>query len=88
MSKGRRFIALAASAMLLSVVSVGSPGALAEGPGRPKTTGYLNFGDTPKAGKPPMTADELVKLKKDLAAKRDQALKSKSGASSGQPTKP
>ncbi len=89
MSKGGRFTALAALAMLLSVVSVGSPGALAEGPGRPKTRGYLAVEDVPpRPEKPAMTADELVKLKKDLAAKRDQALKGKSGAGAGQAAKP
>jgi hypothetical protein len=32
-----------------------------------------------------MTADDQMKLKKELSAKRDQALKGKAGASAGQP---
>ena len=90
MSKGGKFIALAASAIPLSVVSLGSPGALAEQAGRPKTTGYLSLEDTPQwPTKPAMSADEQLKLKKDLSAKRDHlAPKGKSGAGSGQPVKP
>ena len=73
MSKGGRFIALAASAILLSVVSLGSLGALAEEAGRPKTTGYPAVEDVPpRPEKPAMTADELSKLKKDLTAARDR----------------
>src|ERR1035437_8728018 len=64
MSKGGRFIALAASAILLSVVSLGPLGARAEVPGRPKTTGYPAVEDVPtRPEKPAMTADELSKLK-------------------------
>jgi hypothetical protein len=91
MSKGGRFIALAASAILLFVVSLGSLGALAEEPGRPKTTGYPAVEDVPpRPEKPAMTADEQVKLKKELSATRDhhQAPKRKSGAGAGQPVKP
>jgi hypothetical protein len=90
MSKGRRFIALAASAILLSVVSLGSQGALAEEAGRPKTTGYPAVQDvSPRPEKPAMTADEQLKLKKALSAARDQqAPKGKSGAGAGQPVKP
>ena len=89
MSKGGRLIELAASAILLSVVSFGSQGALAEEASRPKTTGYPNLGDKPpKAAKPPMTADDLLTLKKELAAKRDHlAPKGKSGVGAGQPVK-
>jgi hypothetical protein len=90
MSKGGRFIALAASAILLSVGSLGSQGALAEEPGRPKTTGYPAVEDVPpRPEKPAMTADEQVKLKKELSATRDhQAPKGKSGAGARQPVKP
>ena len=90
MSKGGRFIALAASAILLSVASLGSPGALAEEPGRTKTTGYPAVEDvTPRPEKPAMTADQQLKLKKELSATRDhQAPKGKSGAGTGQPVKP
>ena len=87
MSKGGRFIALAASAMLLSVVSLGSLGALAEEPGRPKA-GYPTL-EPLRPEKPAMTADEQVKLKNELSATRDHhAPKGKSGAGARQPVKP
>jgi hypothetical protein len=83
MSKGGRFIALAASAMLLS----GSLGALAEEPGRPKA-GYPTL-EPQRPEKPAMTADEQVKLKNELSATRDHhAPKGKSGAGARQPVKP
>jgi hypothetical protein len=87
MSKGGRFIALAASAILLSLASLGSPGALAEDK---KTTGYLAVEDVPpRPEKPAMTADGQLRLKKELSATRDhQAPKGKSGAGAGQPIKP
>lgn len=90
MLKGGRFIALAASAILLSVVSLGPLGARAEEPGRPKTTGYPAVEDVPpRPEKPAMTADELSKLKKELNATRDrQSSKARGGAASPQPTKP
>ena len=80
---------LAASAILLSV-ALGPLGARAEQPGRPKTTGYPAVEDVPsRPEKPAMTADEQLKLKKDLSATRDhQAPKAKSGAGSRQPQKP
>jgi hypothetical protein len=89
MPKGGRFITLAASAILLSVVSFGSGGALAEEPGRPKA-GYPAVEDVPpRPKKPAMTADDQVKLKKELSDKRDrQAPTGKSGAGTGQPVKP
>ena len=68
-----RLTALAASAMLLSVVSLGPLGARAEEPGRPKTTGYPAVEDVPpRPEKPAMTADELPKLKRALSAARDR----------------
>jgi hypothetical protein len=90
MSKGGRFIALAASAILLSVVSLGSMGVLAEEQGRSKTTGYPAVEDVPpRPEKPAMTADEQMKLKKALSATRDrQTSKGKPGAGAGQPVKP
>jgi hypothetical protein len=43
----------------------------------------------PRPEKPAMTADEQLKLKKELSAARDhQAPKGKSGAGAGQPVKP
>jgi hypothetical protein len=90
MSKGGRFIALAASAILLSVVSLGPLGARAEELGRPKTTGYPTVEDVPpRPAKPAMTADELLKLKKELITARDrQASKARGGAERPQPIKP
>jgi hypothetical protein len=92
MSKGGRIIALAASAsaILLSVVSLGPLGARAEQPGRPKTTGYPAVEDVPpRPEKPAMTADEQLKLKKELSATRDrQAPRGKASGGAGQPVKP
>jgi hypothetical protein len=66
-----RFTVLAASAILLSVVSLASPDARAEETGRPKTTGYPAVEDVPlRPEKPAMTADEQLKLKKELSAPR------------------
>src|ERR1700740_3336909 len=90
MSKGGRFIALAASAILLAVVSLGSLGALAEERGRPKATGYPAVEDVPpRPEKPAMTADEQLKLKKELSATRDrQAPKGKARGAPGHPFTP
>jgi hypothetical protein len=89
MSKRGRFMALAASAMLLSIVSLAPLGSRAEEPAHPKTTGYPAVGDVPpRPDKPAMTADEMSKLKKDLNAARDrQAPKGKSSAGTA-PAKP
>ena len=68
-----RFTVLAASARLLSVVSLAPLDARAEEPGRPKTTGYPAVEDVPpRPEKPAMTADEQLKLKKELSAARDR----------------
>jgi hypothetical protein len=68
MSNDGRFTALAASAILLSVAL-----ARAEEPGHPKTTGYPAVQDVPpRPEKPAMTADEQLKLKKELSAARDR----------------
>jgi hypothetical protein len=85
-----RLTALAASAILLSVVSLAPLDARAEEPGRPKTTGYPDLGDMPpKPEKPATTADELSKLKKELSATRDrQAPRGESGTGARQPVKP
>jgi hypothetical protein len=73
MSKGGIFTALAASAILLSVVSLALLDARAEEPGRPKTTGYPAVEDVPpRPEKPAMTADEQLKLKKELSGTRDR----------------
>jgi hypothetical protein len=47
MPKGGRFITLAASAVLLTVVSLVPLSSRAEEPGRPKATGYLDVEDVP-----------------------------------------
>jgi hypothetical protein len=89
MSEGGRFIALAASAILLSVVSLGPSGARAEEPVRP-TTGYPVL-EPSKPLKPAMTADELSKLKKDLGATRGRqtaAGKARGGATRAKSVKP
>jgi hypothetical protein len=73
MSKGGRFIALAASAILLSVVSLVSLSSQAEEREKPNTTGYPAVEDVPpRPDKPVMTADEQLKLKKELSATRDR----------------
>jgi hypothetical protein len=91
MSNGR-FTALAASAILLSVVVLAPLGTRAEEPGHPKTTGYPAVEDVPpRPEKPAMTADEQLKLKKELSATRDRQAsdgKAKGGAARAQPKKP
>jgi hypothetical protein len=92
MSKGGIFTALAASAILLSVVSLVPLSSRAEEPGRPKTTGYPAVEDVPpRPEKPAMTADEQLKLKKELSATRDRqtaAGKARGGAARVGPLKP
>ena len=84
-----RFTVLAASAILLSVVSLVPLSSRAEEPGRPKTTGYPAVEDVPpRPEKPAMTADEQLKLKKELSATRDRrAPKGKASAGTA-PVKP
>jgi hypothetical protein len=92
MSKGGRFIALAASAILLSAVSLAPLAPRAEELRHPKANDYPAVHDVPpRPEKPAMTADELSKLKKELTAARDHhAPKGKSGAGAGpgKPVKP
>jgi hypothetical protein len=87
-----RFTVLAASAILLSVVSLAPLDTRAEEPGRPKTTGYPAVEDVPpRPEKPAMTADELSKLKKELTAARDRqtaADKVRGGTARVKPVKP
>ena len=83
MRKVGRFVAFAAPAMLLSVISLLPLASQAEETARPKTTGYPAVGDVPpRPEKPAMTADEQSKLKKELIAARDRQ------AARRQPTKP
>jgi hypothetical protein len=101
MSKDAKMRALAAAALLLCCLSLGdcatSTGsslmdARAEAPVRPKTSGYPAVEDLPpKREKPAMTADERLKLQKELTAARDRQAsraKAKGGAASPQPKKP
>jgi hypothetical protein len=91
MPKGDRFIALAASAILLTVVSLTPLSSQAEEPGRPKATGYPDVEDVPpRPEKPAMkTPDELAKLKQDLSATRDrQAPGAKAKAHPAPPARP
>ncbi len=92
MSKDRRFTVLAPAAIVLCVVSLAPLGARAEEAGHPKSTGYPAVEDVPpRPEKPAMTADEQMKLKKELTATRDrQAPKGKANGSAAQtaPTRP
>ena len=94
MSQDRRFFtALAAAVMLLSIHSLGgcvtstSMDARAEVPGPPKPTGYLPVQDVPpRPEKPAMTADEQLKLKKELSATRDRQAPKGNASGGARPT--
>lgn len=91
MSKDGKITALSASAILLSVVSLAPIGAGAEEPRHQKKTDYPTVYMPPRPDKPAMTADEQLKLKKDLAATRDHQEtmgKTTVGAGRGKPAKP
>jgi hypothetical protein len=98
MSQDRRFTALAAAVLLLSILSLGGCAtstpmdARAEVPGPPKSSAYLPVEDVPpRPEKPAMTADEQSKLKKDLTAARDRQVpkdKAKGAATRAEPVKP
>ena len=68
--------------------------ARAEAPAHPKAAdGYLSVHDLPpKREKPAMTADERLKLEKELIAVRDRQVsagkKAKGGGARAQPTNP
>jgi hypothetical protein len=73
MSQGGRLMALAGSAILLSIVSLVPLSSRAKERGHPKITVYPDVEDVPpRPEKPAMTADELSTLKKDLSATRDR----------------
>ena len=84
MAQDRKFTTLAA-AVLLSILSLGGcvastpMDARAEVPGPPKPTAYPPVVDVPpRPEKPAMTADEQLKLKKELTTAHDrQAAKGK-----------
>jgi len=85
--------ALAAGALLLLTLSLGGYAtstagsslmdALAEAPAPRKTSGYPTMEDMPPPSREIMTADERLKLQKELTAARDRqaaALKARGGA--------
>ena len=93
--------ALAAASLLLYCLALGgcatSTGsslmdARAESLARSKTSGYLALEDLPpKREKPAMTADERLKLQKELIAARDRRApigKARGGAARAEPIKP
>ena len=104
MSKDGKIASRAAAALLLLSLSLGGCAtstassslmdARAEAPAHPKETdGYLPVHDLPpKREKPAMTADERLKLEKELIAVRDRQVaagkKAKGGGASAQPTNP
>jgi hypothetical protein len=92
MSNDGRFTALAASAILLSVVALAPLRTRAEEPGHPKTTGYPAVHDVPpRPEKPAMTADEQLKLKNELSATLDRQApggKARAHAAPARPVKP
>ncbi len=82
-SNERKITALAAGALLLSSLSLGGcttstagsslMDARAEAPAPPKASAYLPVEDLPpQREKPAMTADERLKLQKELIAARDR----------------
>jgi hypothetical protein len=96
MSKDAKMAVLAAAALLLSGLLLGgcatsTPGsslmdARAEAPVHSKTSSYLPVEDLPKDDKPAMTADERLKLQKELIAARDrQASRAKTGGGATSP---
>ena len=78
MSKDAKIAALAAAGLLLCGLSLDGCAtsslmdAHAEAPVRPKTSGYLPLDLPPKNEKPAMTADERLKLQKELIAARNR----------------
>ena len=101
-SNERKISAFAASALLLSSLSLGGCAtstagsslmdARAEAAAPPKTSVYLPVEDLPpKREKPAMTLDERLKLQKELIAARDRQAsdsKARGGAARAQPMKP
>jgi hypothetical protein len=89
MSQDRKLTALAATALcVLSFAACVTSDARAQASGRPKATDYPAVGDVPqRPEKPAMTAEEQLKLRKELGAVRDrQAPKGKSSGAG--PAKP
>jgi hypothetical protein len=101
MSKDTKITALAAAALVLSSLSLGgcatSTGsslmdARAEAAAPPRTSNYPAVEDLPlQREQPAMTADERLKLQKELIGARDRLAsraRAKQGATSPQPVKP
>jgi hypothetical protein len=94
MSKDEKVIALAAAALLssLSLGGCSSPmDARDEAPAPPKTSVYPPIFLPPQSVKPAVTADEQLKLQKELIAARDRqapAGKARAPAAPAQPVKP
>ena len=103
MSKDGKITALAAAALLLSSLSLGGCAtstvgsslmdARAEAPARPKISGYPAVEDLPprREREPAMTADERLKLQKELIAARDRQApsgKPEGGAARAESVKP
>ena len=92
MSKDEKVIALAAAALLssLSLGGCSSPmDARDEAPAPPKTSAYPSI--EPKRERPTITADEQLKLQKELIAARDRqaaAAKARGNAARAEPVKP
>ena len=98
MSKNAKMTAVTAAALVLCGLSLGGCAtsttgsslmdAHAETPAPPKTNDYLPVEDLPPQDeKPVMTADERLKLKKELIAARDRQA-SRAKTTNAQPTKP
>jgi hypothetical protein len=98
MSKNTKMTPLGTAVLLLFSLLLGGcatsttpsslMGAHAEAPLLPKTSGFLSVEDLPpKNKKPAMTADERLKLQKELIAARDRQASRAKGAKS-QPMKP
>lgn len=89
MPQDRKLTALAAGALcMVALVAWASSDARAQASARPKPNGYPSVEDVPpRPEKPAMTAEEQLKLKKELGAARDrQAPKGKSpGAGAAKP---
>jgi hypothetical protein len=96
MSLDRKLTELAAETVTLSVLLLGTcpisapMDARADEPGRVKATGYPAVEDVPpRPDKPAMTAEEQLKLKKELTAARDGQTRDKSSAGThSTPVKP
>ena len=90
----KQTMAFAAGALLSLILSLDatSTDARAQAPAPPKTSAYLPVEDLPpEREKPAMTADERLKLKKELIAARDRqaaSAKARGGATRAEPVKP